>query len=154
MNDQLKSRDVGMFALLMVVTLGFYVLYLVPKLGKSVNYLTKNEKYSFGLCLFLCIITLGIAGLVYEVRYAYDLERNSGYTQGKWSNKNLGGYVLVLNILSILIMFASGGLGGVISFALGCWATWLIQDQVNKYIEFGEGDMQGNANASGAGLCN
>jgi hypothetical protein len=37
MNDDLKQRDLGMFFLLMLVTLGLYTFYLIPKLGVSVN---------------------------------------------------------------------------------------------------------------------
>ena len=34
-----------------------------------------------------------------------------------------------------------GGLAFVISFTLGCWATWLIQNQVNKYLELCEQEL-------------
>ena len=46
--------------------------------------------------------------------------------------------MLALNILAVVLALVSGGLALVISFALGCWATWLIQNQVNKYLEFRE----------------
>ncbi|MBF0282532.1 MAG: DUF4234 domain-containing protein [Zetaproteobacteria bacterium] len=135
MDTELKRRDLGMYALLMVVTLGLYEFYLIPKLGLSVNQLVKKEEYKFNQVLLVGIFTLGIGLVVFEILYAYSLEKSPGYTQEKWSNRNIGGYVLVLNILAVVLAFLSGGLAFVISCALGCWATWLIQNQVNKHLE-------------------
>ena len=138
MNNELKRRDLGMFVLLMVVTLGIYGFYLIPKLGLSVNRLIKREEYKFNQVLLVGIFTLGIGLVVFEILYAYNMEKDSSYTREKWSNRNIGGYVLALNILAVVLALVSGGLALVISFALGCWATWLIQNQVNKYLEFRE----------------
>ena len=138
MDNELKRRDLGMFVLLMVVTLGIYGFYLIPKLGLSVNRLIKREEYKFNQVLLVGIFTLGIGLVVFEILYAYNMEKDSSYTREKWSNRNIGGYVLALNILAVVLAFVSGGLALVISFALGCWATWLIQNQVNKYLEFRE----------------
>ena len=138
MNNELKRRDLGMFVLLMVVTLGIYGFYLIPKLGLSVNRLIKREEYKFNQVLLVGIFTLGIGLVVFEILYAYNMEKDSSYTREKWSNRNIGGYVLALNILAVVLAFVSGGLALVISFALECWATWLIQNQVNKYLEFRE----------------
>lgn len=138
MDNELRRRDLGMFVLLMVVTFGIYGFYLIPKLGLSVNQLIKKEEYKFNQVLLVGIFTLGIGLIVFEILYAYSLEKEPGYTREKWSNRNTGGYVLVLNILAVVLACVSGGLAFVISFALGCWATWLIQNQVNKHIEFCE----------------
>lgn len=138
MDNELKHRDLGMVVLLMVVTLGIYGFYLIPKLGLSVNQLIKKEEYKFNQVLLVGIFTLGIGLIVFEILYAYSLEKESSYTREKWSNRNIGGYVLALNILAVVLAFVSGGLAFVISFALGCWATWLIQNQVNKHLEFCE----------------
>ncbi len=135
MDDEIKRRDLGMVVLLMVVTLGIYGFYLIPKLGLGVNQLIKKDEYKFNQVLLVGIFTLGIGLVVFEILYAYSLEKEPGYTGNRWSNRNIGGYVLVLNILAVVLALASGGFGLVISFALGCWATWLIQDQVNKYAE-------------------
>jgi hypothetical protein len=138
MDNELKRRDLGMVVLLMIVTLGIYGFYLIPKLGLSVNHLIKKEEYKFSQVLLVGIFTLGIGLVVFEILYAYSLEKESSYTREKWSNRNIGGYVLALNILAVVLAFVSGGLAFVISFALGCWATWLIQNQVNKHLEFCE----------------
>ena len=138
MDTTLKRRDLGMYVLLMVVTFGLYGFYLIPKLGLSVNQLVKKKQYKFSQVLLVGIFTLGFGLSVYEILYAYSLEKSPGYTQGKWSNRNIGGHVLVLNILAVVLAFVSSGLAVVISFACGCWATWLIQNQVNKHLEFCE----------------
>ena len=137
-DNELKRRDLGMFVLLIVVTLGIYGFYLIPKLGLSVNQLIKKEEYKFNQVLLVGIFTLGLGLIVFEILYAYSLEKESGYTSEKWNNRNLGGYVLVLNILATVLCFASGGLAFIISFVFGCWATWLIQNQVNKHLDFCE----------------
>jgi len=36
------------------------------------------------------------------------------------------------------LVFASGGLAFVLCLFLSCWATWLIQNQVNRYIDISE----------------
>ena len=138
MEDNLKQRDLGVFFLLMIVTLGLYTFYLIPKLGVSVNRLVKKDEFKFVQVLLVGIFTLGIGLAVFEVLYAYCLQKNPEFTRGKWSTTNLGGYVLVLNILAWLLVFASGGLAFVLCFFLGCWATWLIQQQVNQYIVLSE----------------
>ena len=138
MDTELKRRDLGMFVLLMVVTIGFYSFYLIPKLGLSTNKLINKKEYKFNQVLLVGIFTIGIGLTVFEILYAYSLGKAPEYTGGKWSNRNIGGYVLVLNILAVVLALVSGGLAIVISFALGCWATWLIQNQVNKYIDFCE----------------
>lgn len=140
MNDDLKHRDLGMFALLMIITLGLYGFYLIPKLGVSVNRLAKKDEFKFMQVLLVGIFTLGLALPVFEVLFAYCLQKNPAYTCGNWSTRNLGGYVLVLNILAAVLVLASGGLAFVISFFLGGWSTWLIQSQVNQYIDNNEPD--------------
>ncbi len=135
MNNEIKRRDIGMLVLLMVVTLGIYGFYLIPKLGLSVNQLIKKDEYKFKRVLLIGIFTFGIGLVVFEILYAYSLEEESGYTGNKWSNKNIGGYVLALNLLAFWLSFVSNWIACVIGIALGCWATWLIQNQVNKYVE-------------------
>ena len=73
MNNELKRRDLGMFVLLMVVTLGIYGFYLIPKLGLSVNRLIKREEYKFNQVLLVGIFTLGIGLVVFEILYAYNM---------------------------------------------------------------------------------
>ena len=138
MATDLQRRDLGAYALLLVVTLGFYAFYLVPKLGLSTNQLIKKSKYDFHVVLWVGILTCGIGLVVFEVMYAYDLEKAPEYTGGRWSNQNLGGRVLILNLLAWFLIFVSGGLAFLISMVLGGWATWLIQSEVNRYLELGE----------------
>lgn len=140
MYDDLKRRDLGMFVLLMTVTLGLYAFYLIPKLGIGVNRLVKKDEFNFNQVLFVGIFTFGIGLTVFEVLYAYSLQKNHDYTRGKWTNSNLGGYVLVLNLLAVGLLFVSGGLAFLASFVLGCWATWLIQNEVNRYMDSSERD--------------
>ncbi len=127
----IKKRDLGILVLLFVVTLGLYGFYLIPDLGRSVNFALNKRKYSFAVVLILGILTLGIALSVYEILYAYDLERHgrqSGFAERVGS---MGSYVLILNILSWIVAFMSGGVAFIVSAFLGTWATWLVQKELN-----------------------
>lgn len=134
-----------MFAVLMVVTLGFYGFYLVPKLGLSVNRLIGKDNYEFNQVLWVGIFTCGLALPVYEVLFAYSLQNNSGYTIGKGRNRNIGGYVLVLNVIAAALFCVSEWLAFIIGFILSCWATWLLQNEVNQYV-----DMRRDETTTGA----
>ncbi|MCI5145444.1 MAG: hypothetical protein D3923_07905 [Candidatus Electrothrix sp. AR3] len=141
MNDDLKRRDFGLFFLLMIITIGFYGFYLIPKLGVSVNHLIKKDAFKFKQVLLVGIFTLGLGLIVFEVMYAYKLENNPEYTHEKWSNHNLGVYVLILNMLALILAFMPGGWNFLLSCVAGSWATWLIQYQVNCYLDINTQDV-------------
>ena len=124
-----------MIVLLMGVTFGIYSFYLVPQLSKAVNKMLKQETYKYNHVLWIGILTLGFGLSVFEVLFAYNLRKNPAYTEGRWEIKNLLVSVLMLNLLAWIFAFIPGGLTFAVSFVCGVLATWLIQDQANKYIE-------------------
>lgn len=134
-SDVIKKRDLGIIVLLLVVTIGFYGFYLIPDFGRGVNIAIGRRKYSFALILLLGIITLGIALSVFEIMFAYDLERSGQESDFKKRVQNLGSYVMILNIISWIVAFASGGFAFIVSCILGIWATWLIQKELNFLAE-------------------
>lgn len=129
--EGIKKRDLGMIVLLCVVTLGLYGFYLIPDLGRSVNSALNERKHSFAVALILGILTFGIALSVFEVVYAYDLERHGRETGSGERVNSMGTYVLILNILSWIVAFMSGGVAFIVSAFMGLWATWLVQKELN-----------------------
>lgn len=129
--DVIKKRNLWIFILLFFVTLGFYGFYLIPDFGRSVNAVIGRRKYSFALVLVLGIITLGIAFSVFEIIYAYDLERNGIKSGFEKRVQYLCVYVLILNIISWIVAFLSFGWAFIVSMYLGIWATWLVQKELN-----------------------
>ncbi|MDX9976368.1 MAG: DUF4234 domain-containing protein [FCB group bacterium] len=134
-NTGIKKRDLGIIILLCVVTLGLYGFYLIPDFGRSVNAALNRRKHSFSVVLILGILTLGVALTVYEIIYAYDLERNGRQAGFGERVSSLGTYVLVLNIVSWIVVFMSGGVALIVSAFTGIWATWLVQKELNLLAE-------------------
>ena len=131
----IKRRDLGIMVLLFVVTLGIYGFFLIPDLGRSVNTIIGRNKYSFPVVLVVGIVTLGLALTVYEILYAFDLERKGGEAKPGRRAESLGSYVLILNIVAVVVAFLSGGLAFIVSAFLATWATWLVQKETNWYAE-------------------
>jgi len=131
----LVKREPWKFVLLMGITLGFYSFYVVPQLAKGVNCLLKREKYNPRLVFWIGIVTLSLGLSVFEILFAYDLEKNPEYTNGKWETKHLFIYVPALNLLTWILAFTPGSMAFVGSFVFGVMATLLIQNEINQYVD-------------------
>jgi len=130
-----KKREPWKFVLLMGLTMGLYTFYVVPRLAQSVNHLIEKEKFNPRHVLIIGILTLGLGLSVYEVLYAHALEKNSAYARGKWKIRYLVLYVLVLNILAWILAFTPTGLSFAGSIVFGVLGTFMIQNEVNRYVE-------------------
>ena len=133
--DGLIKREPWKFVLLMGITLGLYTFYVVPQLAKGVNCLLKKEKYNPRLVFWIGIVTLSLGLSVFEILFAYDLEKNPEYTKGKWETKYLFIYVLALNLLTWILAFTPGSMAFVGSFVFGVMATLMIQNEINQYVD-------------------
>ena len=131
LHRRLTRRDLGAVVLLCVVTLTLYGFYWVPKLAEDVNRVIEREKYSFGVVLLVGIVTLGLGLCVFEILFAYDLQKSARYRALPQANPNLGGIVLTLNVIAILLSIVTAGIALVLSLVLGVWATWKVQDAIN-----------------------
>jgi hypothetical protein len=83
------------------------------------------------MILIVSILTLGIGLSVFETIYAYDLERHGRQSGLGERVSSLGTYVLILNIVSWIVAFMSGGVAIIVSAFTGIWATWLVQKELN-----------------------
>ncbi|HEX5176468.1 MAG TPA: DUF4234 domain-containing protein [Chthoniobacteraceae bacterium] len=125
-------RDLGFIAVLSAITLSLYAFYWIPKLGEELNTVLGKKKYKFWVVLVVGILTVGIGLCVYECCYAYDLQRHSAYQRLPNAKRNLGGFVVTLDIIAVLMSLLTAGIAGIISLVIGVWATWLIQDAMNQ----------------------
>ena len=137
-NDGLVKREPWKFVLWMGATLGLYTFYVVPQLAKGVNRLIQKDKYNSTHVFWIGVVTLGLGLSVFEVLFAYDLERNPAYTGCKWNNRRLSALVLILNLLTWILAFASGAVAFIGSIVLGVSATLLIQHEINRYVDMNE----------------
>ena len=128
-----KHRDLAMFVLLNVVTCGIYWFYVSYHWAKELNGLQGRPKYHPGIVLLVNIVSCGLAGLVFECLYAFDIAevtRLRGIVDRK---EQLGTWVIALNCIAIvlsLIPFAA-----VIGFPLGLLASALMQVELNKLAD-------------------
>lgn len=126
-----RYRDISLVILLMVVTVGFYWFYLCYQWAKELNALEGREKYPPVLVLAVNIITCGMAGLVYECLFAFDLVHAAQRFGIARRNPQLGNWVMGLNIGAIggsLIPF-----GFLVGVVLGTVASCLLQHELNQF---------------------
>jgi len=135
MNYQIKKRDIGIVVLLSIVTLGIYYIYLMGTWANDINHLAKREKHNSILIVIVGVITLTLALLVWEIIYAYDLQKIAADRDTSGRNASLGSFVLILDVLAIAVGFLSGGLALIVSCGLGIWAYCLIQKELNILAE-------------------
>ena len=130
-----EKREPWKFVLLMGLTMGLYTFYVVPRLARSVNHLIGKKAFHPIQVLIIGILTLGLGLSVYEVLYAYALEKNPAYARGKWKTRYLCSYVLVLNILSWVLAFTPTNLSFAGSIVFGVLGTFMIQTEANRYVD-------------------
>lgn len=126
----IKVRDPAVVVLLMVVTCGLYAIYLQYQWAREVNGLEGQVRYPPILTLVLNILTLGLAGLVFESIWAYDLARLA--QQRGIANRfdSLPIWVLLLNCVGTVLCLSVVGI--VIGLPMGIAASVLVQMELNK----------------------
>lgn len=89
---EIKRREIGVFVALNIVTLGIYWFYVVYQWTKEVNGLAGRVKYSPMVVLLVSIFTCGLAGLVFECLFAFDVaeEGQRRGVAGGWSSCRCG----------------------------------------------------------------
>jgi hypothetical protein len=149
-------RTFGRLALMLGLTLGFYVLYLVPSYSRDMKAITEKPRMEFQPLLVLCIVSFALALLVSQISddaltvkffnfagglpvdvmlvlWAFDLEKHGKTLKTVNRQESLGAYLLVLTIIGSVIGLMSGGLAIVVGMAIGGFAVWLLQKEINLY---------------------
>lgn len=131
-------REIPLVVLLMIVTLGIYVVYLLYRWAQELNVLHGRDKYSPGLVLGLTIVTFCIAGVVFEILYAFDLEKEGERRNMPNRLVQLGMIVLGLNLAAIILPSITGGALAFLLWIGGIVATCLVQAEFNKFADLGQ----------------
>src|SRR5688572_29146570 len=98
-----EHRDILIVVLLSTLTLFIgYPIYLCYQWAREINGLAQRVKHPPLLVLALSIITFGLAAVVYESIYAYDLEQEMRTRGRKDAMPNLMAWVTALNCFAIV----------------------------------------------------
>lgn len=123
-------RDPSTVMLLMFVTLGFYGFYLVYQWTRDINRLAGSEKFSPQLVFWSSLASCGMAAIVFECLFAMEVEQATARRQLADRREQLGSTVVVLNVVATVISFLPCLI--LIALPIGCWATYLMQLELNK----------------------
>ena len=128
--SDIKERDIAVLVLLMIVTCGLYWFYLCFAWTKEINGLAGRVKYQPWVVLLVNIVTCGLAGLVFECLFAFDIAQEAGSRGVPQRMENLGVWVIVCNCAATLLSLTAYGV--VIAIPLGILASALVQVELNK----------------------
>jgi hypothetical protein len=131
--SDVKRRDVAVFILLMVATLGIYWFYVAYQWSKEVNGLLGRMKYQPVVVLIANIATCGLAGLIFESLFAFDLVEQTKARGITDRLDSLATWVLVCNCAAFAIALIPFGI--VLALPLGTLASVLVQVELNKLAE-------------------
>jgi len=129
----IKRRDITVFILLCVVTLGIYWFYISYQWSKEINGLVGRAKYNPVLVVVVNILTCGLAGLVFESLFAFDIAEQTRLRNTPGRMDQLATWVLVCNgaaLITAIIPF-----GFLLALPLGTLASVLVQVELNRLAE-------------------
>jgi hypothetical protein len=129
----IKRRDIAVFVLLCFVTLGIYWFYVSYHWSKEVNGLVGRVKHQPLVVLLVNILTCGIAGLVFESLFAFDVAEQAKARGLKDRFDQMPTWVIVCN--SVAVITALIPFGFVLAIPLGTLASVLVQIELNKLAE-------------------
>jgi hypothetical protein len=129
----IKHRDIATLILLFVVTLGFYWFYLGYQWAKELNGLSGRVKYQPNVFLIVNLVSCGLAGIVFECLYAFDVAEHAKAHGIKDRLEPLPSWVISINCAAMIASLIP--LGVIIGLPLGILASVLVQVEMNKLAE-------------------
>lgn len=128
----IAPRKLWLVALLSILTLGLYNIYLVWRWSIELNQLNGREVRNPTLVLVLGIVTLGIATMVYECLFAREVEdllHHFGYPR-KLAQR-LQTRVVVFDVCGLALSCVPFGV--IVGLPLGTAATVTLQRELNSF---------------------
>lgn len=128
-----QRRDIGLLVLLCIVTLGLYWFYLGYQWSKELNGLAGRVKYQPVVFLLVNIFTCGLAGMVFECIFAFDIAEHTARLglNSRW--EQLGAWVIGINVAVLILCLIPFGV--IAALPLGTLATALVQVELNKLAD-------------------
>jgi len=126
-------RDLATFVLLNIFTLGIYWFYIVYQWSKEVNGIVGRVKYQPVMVLVVSILSCGIAGMVFESLFAFDVAQAAKSRRIPGRMEQMPTWVLVCNVVGGLLCLIPFGV--IVGLPLGLLASVLLQVELNKLAE-------------------
>ena len=123
-------RSVAILVLLMFVTLGLYSFYLVYRWANEVNSLLGREKHHPLVVLLVSILTCGMALIIYECVFGFEVAGMTASRGIAGRMENLPTWLILCNCIASLVSLIPYGV--VLGFPLGVLASVLLQAELNK----------------------
>ena len=125
-----QVRSLPLVAVLSLVTLGIYSLYLIYQWAREINGLEGRVKHNPTVVLLVSIFTLCLGAMVYECVFAFDAAE-AGRRRGLAAQLgSLPTWVIAANGLAFVISLIPFAL--IIAIPLGVAATVLVQSGFNR----------------------
>ena len=129
----IQRRDIATLVLLFVVTLGFYWFYLAYQWTKELNGLAGRVKYQPTVFLIANLVSCGLAGLVFECLYAFDIAEHAKAHGIKDRLEQLPTWVISINCVAMVVSIIPFGV--IVGLPLGILASVLVQMELNKLAD-------------------
>jgi hypothetical protein len=127
----IEYRGIPQVVLLCAETLFIgYPFYLWYQWARELNGLRQEARHSPQVVLILSIVTLGLAGMIYEAIYAHELEQLFSQRGRPDSMPQLAMWVISLNAIAFVLSLT--GVGVLLAIPCGLAATCLVQAEFNK----------------------
>ncbi len=98
-----------------------------------VNGLHGRVKYQPAVVLLVSILTCGLAGLIFEILYAFDVAESTASHGIRGRMTQLGTWVIVCNAAALVTSLIPGGV--LVGFPLGILASVFVQVELNRLAE-------------------
>jgi hypothetical protein len=134
-----QRRDIATLVLLFVVTLGFYWFYLAYQWAKELNGLAGRVKYQPTIFLIVNLVSCGMAGIVFECLYAFDIAEYAKAYGIKDRLEALPSWVIGINCAAMVLSLIPFGV--IIGLPLGILASILVQVELNKLADRHRGSV-------------
>jgi len=129
----IKHRDIAVFVLLCVVTLSIYWFYVSYHWSKEINGLVGRPKYQPVVVVLVSILTCGLAGLVFESLFAFDIAEQTKARGIQGRLDQLPTWVIVCNCVAFVLALIPFGV--FVALPLGILASVLVQIELNRLAE-------------------
>lgn len=131
----IRKRTMSQVMVWMVVSLGFYGIYLIAAYSPEVAKITGRRKLEFHVVLLLSILTCGLFGMIYHCVLAYKIWNHSINIELIGRDPKLAHKVWYWNLVVFVLFISSAGMALPVSIFGSAWSVWLLQQELNLYAD-------------------
>ena len=144
MRSNIQKRSIAAIILLNFLTFGLYGFYLTYVWADDINKLSGKKIREPFVTILIGIFTLSVSNIVYEIIFAYEIQKLTLKNKVEGRSRSLGEYVLTLNItanfltLSKYLLNIRGPAAILLLFlgrGFGYWASCQVQQELNNIVD-------------------